>query len=280
MIVMSLSKESILKITRHTGIIFIAVCVIFSALYVEAQRAEATPIECGDVVQGELTEAVDENHYVIDLVPGDIFIYTLDTLSDLEMKFAMWDPADNLIEYTYNQEKEFQITIAATGTYRIDIEEFQTIGVYTLSVSCVKNDEVIEAGTNISLPMPDFGFASITPQDFSEGVTIPLQFGLANPGSLSSGFKGIFGYSFSGTEGDIFDLAFERLDGNLNLGLGIISADNTPVFQTSLISTSSLTVDFTLPTTDEYTIGIYVLELAPPDSPESTNFTIQVSKPE
>jgi len=54
----------------------------------------------------------------------------------------------------------------------------------------------------------------------------------------------------------------------------LLSADNQVVFQASLITSDTLTTRFTLPTAGTYTIGLFRIDLLPPDAPEATAFQI------
>ncbi|MDX1992250.1 MAG: hypothetical protein SF029_07665, partial [bacterium] len=73
------------------------------------------------------------------------------------------------------------------------------------------------------------------------------------------------------------DLSFTRISGNLNLGLVVLYGDNTVVFQASLITSQTLSTRFILPETGTYTIGIFRIDLLPPDAPEATAFQIQAT---
>ncbi len=85
----------------------------------------------------------------------------------------------------------------------------------------------------------------------------------------------ILGYLVNGNEGDVLELHFTRLSGNLNLGLVVLSQNNELIFQASLITTNSLTAQLTLPSTGDYTVGVFRVDLLPPDTPEPTSFQIQ-----
>jgi hypothetical protein len=131
--------------------------------------------------------------------------------------------------------------------------------------------------TAISQPSFDFGVPALPAQDFSVGVTLPLQPGVANMGSISPGFQGIFGYTFPASAGDTVSLTFNREQGNLSLGLAVIAEDNTIAFQSTLAGASNLTVSFPVAVAGTYTIGVYVTNIAAPAAPENTTFTIQAS---
>ncbi|MBL8154125.1 MAG: PPC domain-containing protein [Anaerolineae bacterium] len=131
--------------------------------------------------------------------------------------------------------------------------------------------------TAISQPSFDFGVPALPAQDFSVGVTLPLQLDVANMGSISPGFQGIFGYTFTASAGDMVTLTFNREQGNLSLGLAVIAEDNTIAFQSTLAGASNLTVSFPVAVAGNYTIGVYVTNIAAPIAPENTTFTIQAT---
>ncbi|MBX3016154.1 MAG: hypothetical protein KF832_31825 [Caldilineaceae bacterium] len=49
------------------------------------------------------------------------------------------------------------------------------------------------------------------------------------------------------TAGDMLDLSYTRVSGNMNLGLVVLSADNHVFFQASLVTSESLSARFILP---------------------------------
>lgn len=178
--------------------------------------------------------------------------------------------------------------------YRIDrdINEKQTyhrinylnsiglfFGAYEISVQCVPPPGATPVApvATPTLAPPTYGFPGAPPQDFAVGVTLPLQPGIANPGTISAGFPGIFGYTFEASAGNTVDLSFTRQSGNLSLGLAVVGADSTVVFQTSLIGATSLSATFPIPASQTYTIGVYIINIAAPASPQNTGFTIQAA---
>ncbi len=86
------------------------------------------------------------------------------------------------------------------------------------------------------------------------------------------------GFTFDANAGDKVDLTFSRIQpGNLNLGLAVLSPDNKVVFQASLVTSESLTTRFTLPSVGTYTIGVFRIDLLPPDNPQPTAFQVQAT---
>ena len=65
---------------------------------------------------------------------------------------------------------------------------------------------------------------------------------------------------------------------NLNLNLVVLSVNNEVVFQSSLISTNQLNADFSTLSAGQYTIGVSLMELSPPATPETTQFQITLTR--
>lgn len=179
---------------------------------------------------------------------------------------------------SFMREIEFDIRNNTTNNRLYYLESTGLFfGAYEISVQCVP-----PPGTTPTAPVatptlapPTYGFPGAPPQDFAVGVTLPLQPEIANPGTISAGFPGIFGYTFEAGAGSTVDLSFARQSGNLSLGLAVVGADNTVVFQTSLIGATSLNATFPIPDAQTYTIGVYLINISPPASPQNTGFTIQ-----
>jgi hypothetical protein len=179
---------------------------------------------------------------------------------------------------------------ASTGGYGIDNYVGKWYGAFTISLGCILRDgTVINPGdtlqpTNQVSPTavptlspqdPTFtGFPGLPPTNFANAVTIPLTSGTPSAGSISAGFDGVFGFTFDGKAGSTVELGVKRLSGNLNLGVVVLSADNKVVFQASLVTSSALTTTFSLPSDGQYTIGVFRVDLLPPDAPQPTAFQV------
>jgi hypothetical protein len=93
-------------------------------------------------------------------------------------------------------------------------------------------------------------------------------------GTITPGNSDITAFNFEANAGDVMQLDFNRLAGNLNLGLVILSANNEVVFQSSLVTSQTLSTRLTLPSAGQYTIGVFRIDLLPPANPEATAFQI------
>jgi hypothetical protein len=177
-------------------------------------------------------------------------------------------------------------------TYYYGASWFNYYGAYTVYLGCtLRNGTVINpgdttpdtntnSGNNSAPAAPTFsgtGFPGLAPVDFVDAVTTDLNLGQATKGKLPAGANAVLGYTFVAAANDNLAFSFNRVSGNLNLGLVVLSADNKVIFQASLVTASKLNAEFTLPTAGTYTIGIYRIDLLPPDAPEATAFQISVT---
>jgi hypothetical protein len=301
-----------LKIKQLTVIAFLVVFMMLtSAILILKAQDSTISVQCGTLLEAEITQANPEQNYTLQLSPGDavdIHMNILGAGSDLEL--GLYGPnEDRLASSTSSSDNEriSNYVVPSTGEYVIKVYGFSNdIGAYTIGIGCtfrdgtqiaigealVENTSVIPAATpekatpdapsagdalggqDSSPQFSGVGFPGLVPVDFAQGATIPLTFGSPSVGSISEGFVGIFGFTFTGSAGDVINLSFERQSGNLNLGLAVLSEQNEIAFQASLVTSSLLSTRFTLPSTGEYTIGVFRIELLPPDAPEATTFQI------
>ncbi len=163
------------------------------------------------------------------------------------------------------------------------------IGKYTLYIGCTLADgTVVHPGDKMpalqptaaptSLPIAFAGFPGLAPVDFSNVAKIPMIAGSPMAGAITPTGGEIIGFTFDGNTGKGVDLTFNRVaPGNLNLGLVVLSPDNKVVFQASLVTSDSLSTHFTLPSDGTYTIGVFRVDLLPPDNPQATAFQVQAT---
>ena len=102
-----------------------------------------------------------------------------------------------------------------------------------------------------------------------------LPLGTPIGGKIKTSGEETFGISFAGTANDVANLTFERTSGNLNLGIVVLDKDNNTVFQTSAITTIEINDTFILPSTGQYTLGVFRIDLLPVASPTDTSFQIK-----
>lgn len=58
----------------------------------------------------------------------------------------------------------------------------------------------------------------------------------------------------------------------MNLGLVVLSAENEVFFQASLVTSSALATQFTLPAAGQYTIGVFRMGLVEPEAVAPMSF--------
>jgi len=171
-------------------------------------------------------------------------------------------------------------------------DDYQSgIGVYTLYIGCTLRDGTViapgdgasaiggggttgEATTVVTAPFTGVGFPGLAAKDFSDGVTIPFMVDAPNAGAINPGFESVFGFTLDASAGDKLDLSFTRSSGNLNLGLAVLSPDNRIVYQASLVNAERMSGLFSFPVDGQYTIGVWKIELFPPQTPENTAFQL------
>ncbi len=270
-----------------------ALLVLFTCVFaistnlVIAQSGSATPIQCGAIVQGE-TDIQNGDYYALNLLPGDVLNVNLVGISKTEsiyVNVSTQSGGELAWAYPEGGHAEFDnLVLTATGTYIINA---RADGAYTLYVGCVsrtgteiapgESPSNTTTSTVATIAPPAFsgtGFPGLPPVDFSSVALIPIQSAQPITGGIAPTGNVIIGYTLSVNSGDTVDLSFQRMSGNLNLGLVVLSSDNEVVFQTSLVTSTSLDTKFVIPTSGMYTIGIFRIGLLKLANPAPTSFQI------
>ena len=266
-----------------------------------AVRAQtATSVQCGSIINAEFTSS-DGQIYQIKLSPGDSMALKATVVGEyLLLHIYVYDQSGHFIAESNNAGPSPSPSVntgplSARGIYQIEIKtESSMLGLYTLYVSCTLHDgPVIKAGAvpsppptgnaplsgGTAVPLAAFsgvGFPGLAAVDFSNVAKIPIQAGTPITGGITPTGGEILGYTFDGKANAVAQLDFSKLSGNLNLGLVVLSADNKVVFQASLVTSKSLSTQFTLPSAGQYTVGVFRIELIPPAKPIPTAFQLQV----
>ena len=265
------------------------------SLSVNAQSS-SIDLNCGDIVQGETTPNDGIHTYRIIASAGTILNLRVEPIGNtFNVYISLRDSGFNQIAY-YNDNRagvseiidELQIgssnpTILVGGVRpdatggRFDFGEF--FGAYRIFLGCDSEAPKLspEPVPPDFPPIPENGFPGLAPVDFADGITIPLVMDAPNSGALNPGFDSVFGFTFSGNAGDSVTLDFNRLSGNLNLGVAILSGNNEIAYMAALVTSQTMSSTFTLPSRGDYTIGVFRVDLIPPSAPEATAFTIQAS---
>ncbi len=257
-------------------------------------------VVCGNIIQNNFTHGNERHAYFIKMAAHDSFTISAEVkpgYQDLKLNFGVLAPNNFAIREldTYFQRgnttvKLEIVDLSDSGVYLITFIGFtNTGGPYTLYIGCTLSDGTVippsdappvaqpAASSGGVPPAPAFsgnGFPGLAPVDFADAVSTDLTIGQATKGKLPVGGNAVLGYTFDAKANDALALSFNRLSGNLNLGLVVLSADNKVVFQASLVTSSELTTKLTLPSDGTYTIGIFRIDLLPPASPEATAFQL------
>lgn len=271
--------------------------LLFLIMSTYISHAQGTTVECGSIIEAEFTPGNTTHNYIISLVPGDVLTIRTEAVGDLlNVNIGVRDPQNHSVGSSLNYGPTENLTtpvLSARGNYTIQPFSLNNhAGIYTLYIGCTLRDgTVIEPGdipssaqstttqTNASV-VPTFsgvGFPGLAPVDFATVARIPLTAGTPMTAAITPTGGEILGYTLELAAGDVIDLSFTRLSGNLNLGLVVLSANNEVAFQASLVTSQTLTTRFTLPSAGQYTIGVFRIDLLPPASPEATAFQIQAT---
>jgi len=269
-------------------------------------QSPATPVKCGDVIEGEFTKNEESQDYSIDLAPGDTISVTGDQIGDeLVYAFGLFSPTGLKVVLSNDGDK-MQSPFAESGilsdrgTYllrvaNVSIGDNGSLGIYTggtgvysLAISCMlKGGKFIgpsgagasttESGAATgsqpsTLPFSGNGFPGLPPVDFSNVTKIPLV--TSQSVTFSPTGSDVFGLTVDAQAGDKFSLNYTRLSGNVNLGLAVLSASNEVIFQASLVTSDMLTTTFTFPTAGTYTIGLFRVNLVMVANPQPTKIVI------
>jgi hypothetical protein len=286
--------------------------LLFASGHARSLIANAqTKVQCGTIIKNEFAQSGQEHRYVISMNAGDKITVSVSPLGDtLLLYLRFFDPAENRLFRMLAPSKNPTYAsgvLAARGNYVISLTNGRAgVGVYTLSIGCTQSDgTIIEAGAAsnassstsapkatpaptspptstssqqaASTPIATFsgvGFPGLAPVDFSKVAKLTLPNGTPITASLSPGFSDIVGFTVTAKAGDVLDLSYTRLSGNLNLGLVVLFPKQQVFFQTSLVTSDRLSTQLTLPAAGQYTIGVFRINLVEPSKPEEISFQI------
>ncbi len=288
----------------------ISLIVAVSFISVLPVSAQMTGLQCGSILENQFTANAQIQDYSINLNPLDRVTVVASPLgTTLSLNLALYDPVGGLIVRTdrgnvsatprlespeLSSSGTFTISAAnARYQYNNALEERAVgavsswqggIGVYSLLVSCVLRDGTIinagdtasPVGSNVTSPLlePAFsgrGFPGLTPVDFASISEFPLEIGV---GTITANNQDVIGFVFDANGGEMLNLNIDRLSGNLNLGVVVLSPDNQVVSYGGLIVAENFSTGFVLPSPGKYTIGVFQINLLPPDSPQATAFRV------
>jgi len=298
---------------RSFGLGTLFVLVLMTQLWhVTAQTA----LQCGDIIQDEFSQNDEARQFQIDLEPGDMLSLSAQAFGgSLKFGIIIQDSVGNVIARSKDASNTPALksdVLGSSGTYFLSLfnGEYTNasllgnggesganfyingsgIGAFTFNIGCTRSDgKVIKPGDTpvvaesetpslSPISVPTFGFPGLPPVDFANAFEFPLTLGTASVGKIPTVGDAILGFQFAANEGDKLDLSFKRTAGNLNLGLVVLSPDNKVAYMAALVTSDTMSTTFTLPSSGDYTIGIFRIDLVPPASPEATGFEILAAK--
>jgi len=252
------------------------------------QGQVGTKLECGAIHESEFTDNNQIQVFSLTMQARDSFSVSAAPIGDhMTLALEAYGPSGvRIIVSGWHKTPTLNSGIlSARGTYSIKVYNGGAgTGLYTLSIGCVTSNGTIEPGdiaqptpTPAPLPtatprssLPDAalaftgtGFPGLAPVDFADAVTVPLLLDEKMTGVIPLDNQ-ILGFTLDAAAGDILDLSYTRVSGNMNLGLVVLSAENEVFFQASLVTSASLATQFTLPAAGQYTIGVFRISLVEP----------------
>lgn len=251
-------------------------------VYSPQQALAQSPIQCGTILEAELTVDNDEHLYLIDLAPGDtVHINTQKIGQSLELKVILLDPTLHRVAISSGGTVNLEPTVSSTGVYTIQIDGLYSsdFGAYTLRVGCtLRNGAIISPGDIISSnPISNevvtvntfsgYGFPGLAPVEFAAPLETPLITNQVNNLAMASGVTNTaIAYTYEASAGSTGTLSIKRAAGEMPLGVVVINkSNNSIVFMSGLVSTNSVLAEIVFPSNDVYAIGFFSLSL--PNNP-------------
>ncbi len=285
--------------------------LVIGTLWVSPVLGQSVETRCGDIVEASFTEPESFVTFTLEMSAGDTFYIETERFGSYLMfnivlnqneGTAIFAPSGSVIVtargelFNFNDSFLDNIrlqteTLGETGEYTIRLRNNDANGAFLLKVGCtLRNGTVVEPGD--AAPADDgsnadsnvqpestfsgYGFPGLAAVDFSNAFRTSLTVGTMSDGEIPPGSSNVFGYRFNGEANQRFTVNVQRTSGNLNLGVTVLSENNEVVFFSILVNGNAVTGDFSLPNAGEYTVGVFTLELLPPDSPQATAFQVQV----
>lgn len=271
--------------------------VLFVPATPASAQAQRSSVECGAILEAEFTPDNTSHFFTTELSAGDTISAAAYPIGQaLDMGISLSDPLDKRLKWNIGlngKSVQIEFTVSATGRYTINTygrSDGNPIGAYTLYIGCTLRDGTIISPGDAS-PIPSasdseetveipafsgFGFPGLSPVDFASITRLPLIEGVPLSGIITPTGGEIIGFVAEAEAGKALDLSFKRLSGNLNLGIVVLSPNNKVEFQVSLITSNTFSTQIVLPTAGEYIVGVFRIELNPPENPEGTAFQVQM----
>jgi hypothetical protein len=280
---------------KKFGIAFILSLVIVSMVIAQ----DATPAECGDILENEFTLDNQPQEYSIELSAGTQINVEGAAFGDtLVFSIVIFAPNDAVIAYnsldangsmgSASAGESHPIattgTVAANGVYTImaynggivrrngnpdDSRQSGGVGVYTLYIGCTLRDGTeIEPGESQSEPpeLPENDNPTFSGFGFPGLASVDFSAGIEIPITLGQPIPAPLAadlvalYSYTASAGEVRTLSLSRASGNISIGVTVIKKDNNEiVFLGGMPSSNNLSVELTFPSAGDYVIGLFVL---------------------
>lgn len=264
-----------------------AIVILFTLVTVNFAQSSPVPIQCGTIVESELTSieppfGKETDNYSLELSANDaITIEMIPVGTTPNIYFRLFDPSYKAIYDTgwgqgRGQAENIQdFVVPASGTYTIGLGA-NSLTAYTLYVGCLLRDGTkITAGSTVvsetsqtesnvtealELPFTGYGFPGVSSIDFSAGIEIPLQLGQAQTAPIGSD---VILYTIDTTAESTSTLTLSRVSGDISVGVTVTKKDtNEIIFLSGLPSGNNLSVELTFPSDGTYVFGLFRLDTA------------------
>lgn len=257
--------------------LIVALLLVISGNQIIQAQDQPIPVRCGTVIEGEFSAKREQDFYSIELQARDTISVTAKLVVNSQINALIRDPSGSVLFLGMGGKIE-NLPIGATGTHIIEVHEVSAIGLYTLSIGCVlNNNQVINPGDDLPTPPPTppaSGDAKLIPVTLPGAATIPLISGAPLSGAMAAEGIPPYTYTFNAASGDTLSLQIDRTSGNLNLGVVVLFGQDQILFYGGLIASNTLSTTLTLPSDGQYTIGVFRVDLVPPAAPEATAFQV------
>lgn len=266
--------------------VILLVCLSFLSTEQKIDAQSTSQLECGDIVEGEFLEDVEDIRYIIDANAGDQLSLAVDPFGEfLETRIVLYGPTGQEVTATYGGNTAYPNTVpepvlntgelSANGTYTVEIRNYswpddpEGVGVFLLSIECTLRDgTMIAAGASASdettTSPPDastsstfsgFGFPGLAAVDFTGGIEIPISRGLPLTVPLGSD---VALYTYEASDGETATLNVSRVSGDISIGVTVIKSDtNEIVFFGAMPASNNLSIDLEFPSSGSYAIGLF-----------------------
>lgn len=247
-------------------------------------------LSCGDQVDNIMLRPDEIHRYYIFLEDGEVMTAFLESLygtfGEMTFELGLYSPDNQELDRISDAFKDlertiFEQTATTAGVYRLYVKGYDsTQEDYRLSIDCTdmlassSNRRVLTA-TVLDVEYPPE--IIVIPTSENPRISVPLEDGINNGAVDFYGTTTII-YQFDGEEGETVTVHFQRVDGNINMGMAIW-VENLPLYISNLLQTQGASITVELPMTGQYNIEMFLDdEYFTSDFDDPTSFTIEVTR--